>query len=122
MNRLLSVALIVFIQALFFNNAVNWHYHKLPNGIIVEHAHPFSKSKSTASSKAPYSPFEKHQHTEFEYLILDILYYGGLVLLFAFLSLSVFREFKNRVILSKLISFYGSIHSLLPPLRAPPVI
>ncbi len=43
------------------------HLHKLPNGSLVVHAHPFSKSSN------PESPVQNHQHTKVELLILDNL-------------------------------------------------
>jgi len=117
MKRLISFLLILFTLALFFNNAVNWHYHKLPNGILVEHAHPYGKHSSTSNS-----PFEKHHHSDFEYLILDLVYYSGLVILVAVLAIKIFNESKIPQQLPKPVPVIRSVYSRLPLLRAPPVI
>lgn len=117
MKRLLSFVLIIFTLALFFNNAVNWHYHQLPNGIVVEHAHPYGKSSSASSS-----PFENHHHSDFEYLILDLVYYSGLVILLAVLAIKIFRKPIARRRLLTPAPVINSFYSRLPLLRAPPVI
>ncbi len=115
MKRLLSFGLIILTLALFFNNAVNWHYHQLPNGVIVEHAHPYGKSSSSSNS-----PFEKHHHSDFEYLILDLVYYSGLVIILAVLSLKIFRKPMVRHRILKPDPVIRSVYSRLPLLRAPP--
>ncbi len=117
MKRLLSFVLILFTLALFFNNAVNWHYHQLPNGIVVEHAHPYGKSSSASGA-----PFEKHHHSDFEYLILDLVYYSGLVIILAVLVIKIFRESKTRPQLLMPVPVINSVYSRLPLLRAPPII
>ena len=50
---------------LIINSAINSHYHKLQNGKIVQHCHPFKHNENNKS------PFEDHNHTDFEYYILD---------------------------------------------------
>jgi len=57
---------ILFIAAgwLVFNSAVNGHYHKLANGDIVYHSHPFKHSESSNS------PFEEHRHNRTELLLI----------------------------------------------------
>ena len=117
MKRLLSFVLILLTLALFFNNAVNWHYHQLPNGIVVEHAHPYGKSSSASNS-----PFENHHHSDIEYLILDLVYYSGLVILLAVLTIKIFRESKTRLQLLKPVPLINSSYFRLPLLRAPPII
>ena len=117
MKRLLSFILIVSTLALFWNNAVNWHYHQLPNGIVVEHAHPYSKSASS-----PGSPFEKHHHSDFEYLILDLVYHGTLVILMVVLTLMVYRQLLTHHTLLKLPERVIGSYYNLPLLRGPPLV
>ena len=52
------------VLLLFHNQAANWHYHITSQGIIIEHAHPFT------NSMIPDTPFQDHQHSDFEYLVL----------------------------------------------------
>ena len=59
--------LLPAIFLLYFNQVNNGHYHKLPNGEIVYHAHPFHHQDNHES------PFENHHHSESEYIILALL-------------------------------------------------
>ncbi len=115
MKRFLAIILIVFTLGLFFNNLVNWHYHELPNGIIVEHAHPFERTSSASGS-----PFENHHHSDFEYLILDLIYYSGLIFILLFLGIIVYFKFEDRADSFRPIMAGVEQKSLLPLLRAPP--
>ena len=116
MKRLLSYLLILSVMALFHNNFANWHYHKLPNGIVVEHAHPFNKAASD-----PNFPFQRHKHSDIEYLILDLVYSIGLIIIFLLTGLLIFLNRQNitRVLLP--VPVYSSNNQTLPLLRAPPV-
>lgn len=75
--------LIIIIPAicwLFINSFINGHYHKLNNGEIVYHCHPFTHNKNNTS------PFEDHRHTESECFFLAQIS-NPLVILFLFLIL-----------------------------------
>jgi hypothetical protein len=115
MKKLLSFTLILSTLALFFNNAVNWHYHQLPNGIVIEHAHPYQKS----SAESGY-PLESHQHSDIEYLILDLIYGTGLIIVLAFLGLKLYIQFRKRLLFIELQAIPVHKHSLSPPRRGPP--
>ncbi|MCK4407019.1 MAG: hypothetical protein KAV44_05035 [Bacteroidales bacterium] len=56
--------LLTAVFWLYFNQASNGHYHKLPNGEIVHHAHPYNHQNNNES------PFEDHKHSKSEYFIL----------------------------------------------------
>lgn len=65
----LAVWMVIPAMFLLFHNRVsNWHYHLLHNGMIVEHAHPFSNSRE------PGTPYQNHQHSDKEYQVLAQLY------------------------------------------------
>ncbi len=72
--------LLPAIFCLYFNQAINGHYHKLPNGEIVYHAHPYHHQNNNGS------PFENHKHSKSEYFILAQIS-NPFVLLCAFLVL-----------------------------------
>ena len=61
----LTIVLIFAATWLIFNLSINGHYHKLYNGEIVYHCHPFQHNESNNS------PFEDHHHTKVQYLILS---------------------------------------------------
>jgi hypothetical protein len=117
MKNQLSFILIILTLALFFNNAVNWHFHQLPNGIVIEHAHPYQKSSSTAGS-----PFETHHHSDIEYLILDLIFSSGLIIVLAFIGLKLFIQYRKRLVFSEPLLIPVHKHSTSPPLRGPPSI
>lgn len=52
------------VMLLYYNQSANWHYHITEDGIVVEHAHPFS------NNMIPDTPFQDHEHSDFEYLVL----------------------------------------------------
>ncbi len=114
LRRILSVALIPALLFVAYNRVANWHLHILHNGIVIEHAHPFKNAKQADT------PFQKHQHSDWELTILaalsaaaELLVAGILLgLLFRFLGLHVLRT-RAMVV---------SVLRLLPLLRAPPVV
>ncbi len=115
MKKLLSFALIVFTLGLLFNNSVNRHFHQLPNGIMVEHAHPYSKGTSSADS-----PYQKHHHSDLEYLILDMVFYSGWLVILGFYGFHIFSGVTSPILPLVPEGEITSAIPLLPLLRAPP--
>lgn len=95
---------------LITNNAFFTHIHKLPNGNIITHAHPFNKSENSNSTQ--------HTHTDFQIFILQQLQ------LLVLLSLITIVFLQVQIILSvpayKKHKLAGLILNLSSP-RAPPV-
>jgi hypothetical protein len=111
----LSIFLILLTLALFYNNTANWHYHHLPNGIVMEHAHPYATYPSGES------PLENHQHSDLEYLILDTIYHAAIIII---LALAGLRLFPGKPVTRTVIPAHIIInrYSSLPSLRAPPSV
>ncbi|MCD4791612.1 MAG: hypothetical protein K8R54_00135 [Bacteroidales bacterium] len=65
-SHYLFIGLIPFILLMFVNASVNKHSHKLPNGEIIVHSHPFQSSGTEA-------PTSGHNHSEEEYLFYGLL-------------------------------------------------
>lgn len=82
--RLLIVALGLFI----LNNAVFLHAHRLSDGQIILHAHPYNKSQDTA-------PIKTHHHTAAQIFVLAHLQLLFFVLVT--LSASILRIGLKRV-------------------------
>jgi hypothetical protein len=116
MKKLFSCILAVLILGLLFNNSVNWHYHQLPNGNVVEHAHPYAKFPGSDL------PFQKHQHSDIEYLILDMVYYSGLIVILILAGILLLPEQYRVIRLTKPFPLYDRLDLTLPSLRAPPSI
>lgn len=75
--------LIIGLMALFIiNKTVFLHSHRLTNGTVVTHAHPYSK---TADSE----PFKFHHHTNaafFMFDTLELLYLSAVLALLFFIT------------------------------------
>jgi hypothetical protein len=115
MRKLLSFILIIATSALFYNNVSNWHFHMLPNGMIIEHAHPYRPAS------LPGSPFEKHTHSDLEFLIFDLIYYSGSILVFLFAGIILLVQPVRIYRFNRPLLHTGSLYPTLPFLRAPPV-
>ena len=66
--HIIAITAAIAVMLLHYNKVANWHYHQLENGLVIEHAHPFKASSENGK------PFEKHQHTELELIILADLF------------------------------------------------
>jgi hypothetical protein len=92
MKRLLSIVIVPLVMLLFYNQVANWHFHMLPNGIVIEHAHPFAKAKTADS------PYQNHTHTDMEYMILGLISSTiGLVVVLFILSILVIPTISTKL-------------------------
>ena len=99
----------VFMILLIVNNIVFLHVHKLPNGEIIVHAHPYNKSNDT-------EPIKNHTHSNREYLVLDQLKIYLLLHLYFFLFI-----FSNKILIFKnKIVYHGFDHDKFYKNKAPP--
>lgn len=114
--KFIFVLAIPLVLALFYNQAVNRHYHVLQNGMVMEHAHPYK------SAKTPGTPFQNHQHNDFEILVLAQLWVvSSLLAIFYVLSFLIQTELQTTRAARP--AFFkknnGYLHHLL---RGPPVL
>ncbi len=100
---------------LFHNRVANWHFHELPNGIIVDHAHPYAKIPFSTNNFA-----EDHQHNDIEFLILDLIFKAVLFVLTGLVLLRIFKIFLQIFPILNYFSYPISAFAGLPCLRAPP--
>ena len=78
-------ALLVPVVMLWFFNSVNYrHYHKLPDGSVIAHAHPYNKKSSDTK------PFKTHNHTSAELFFLS--FFSNPVLILALLFFCIGKE------------------------------
>lgn len=105
-----SLALVTLILC---NNAIYLHTHKLANGQIVVHAHPFTKSDNSTSSE------ESHKHTKTEFLFLDNL---SLLFPILFLVFSLLKVEKNKTKLIFNLDSYFSTYCFRINGRSPPLL
>lgn len=71
------LALLPAVLALFLNASLNKHRHVLPNGQVIEHAHPFQSDSSQ-------SPYQKHSHTRFEFVFLSQISHPDVLVVLVF--------------------------------------
>jgi len=112
-KKILTCLLVPVILIYFFNAAVNQHTHVLDRGVIITHAHPYSK---TSDGNAP---LKSHDHTDNQYLLLSQISIPVLTLLI------IIFLFLSGVI--RLFTFINPVYSLVVrglfnnnSLRAPP--
>ena len=58
--------MILVIGIMLVNKTVYTHVHILPDGSVVTHAHPFSKNAESNNNTS-------HQHSSFDFFLLDLL-------------------------------------------------
>ncbi len=109
----LSGVLVLVILLYFFNATVNQHSHVLDKGIIITHAHPYSKTNDENV------PLKSHTHTDNQYILLSQISIPVLTLLLFFflffagiLRINHFNPFCTDPVVKERISFRY--------LRAPP--
>ncbi len=81
-QKLIAGLLVLSVGLLIVNNVVFMHAHKLSNGKIIVHAHPYNKSQDSA-------PFKKHNHTSkelFHISHIHLLFIGTLFFIFSVLQ------------------------------------
>jgi hypothetical protein len=110
----LAFLLLPAFMFLMHNQVANWHYHLLPSGIPVKHAHPYNKSE------LPIKPFASHGHTD-----LELLVYGQLSQTFTttliLLLVGIFVVVCRRKTQLSGLGLFPEIFSIFHPgLRAPP--
>lgn len=64
-KKIIPVLLVPVVMLWFFNSVNYRHYHKLPDGSVITHAHPYSKKPSDPK------PFKTHNHTSAELFLLE---------------------------------------------------
>lgn len=81
-QKIILLITLPVVLLLFFNQIAFRHYHILDNGLVIEHSHPYKNNPIKGS------PFQKHNHTDFEYSILaQISQITGFLLLLLFFEL-----------------------------------
>lgn len=109
---LASILLVVFAYQVV-NKALFIHSHKLEDGTIVIHAHPFPEPEDAG-------PVTNHTHTAQIFRLLDLSYHMLIICMafmaFAFISLAV------RLMSAERHSLYVFIANSIPNNKAPPCL
>ena len=86
--KFIAWLVIGMMGMLVANKAVFMHTHRLNDGTIIEHAHPYNKS---ADSK----PYKSHHHTKAELLFFQNLEILFLFVFVTFASLNLVKKAKH---------------------------
>lgn len=115
-SKYIIILLFPAISWLFINFAINGHYHKLSNGEIIYHCHPYKHDKNKNS------PFENHHHTESECLVIAQIS-NPLVSLFVYLILiGQFLLLCKEIIIIENLYILLRSYLYINNYRSPPII
>ncbi len=113
MRKYLVAVLLPALVCLIINSSTNRHYHKLINGVIIYHAHPYDKQHDKNS------PEKSHHHTNLEFFILGLiansvfLFSIGLIFSPCRIHFKNINTFSNWIIPGK--DFYPLFRKRAPP-------
>ena len=107
----LAWILMAHMVLLIANQAMFIHTHRMSDGTIVVHAHPF---KSTGNAN---QPFKSHKHSSYDYVLLDNLTHFLVTSIGLFL---VFFTLKSEKHHKKALESSYQADVVHPSLRAPP--
>jgi len=116
LKKYLNIILITALLALTLNNSLFRHFHRLPNGTLIEHAHPYSGTES-GSKNIP-----SHQHSSSDILVLDSFFQVFNVIVVATIILACILNPTIFIGFSKKASNFFNDVQFYKSLRAPPVI
>lgn len=106
------IFLMIGIVGMFIaNQALFVHAHKMADGTIVQHAHPYHKSESG-------QPFQTHQHTKAEIFFLQNL---QILFVFTLFTLALIGTPKQVISFALPSLFRPLIFVSLNKGRAPPI-
>ena len=97
--------------SLIANKAVFSHAHRLNDGTVVKHSHPYDKSNDS-------EPYKSHHHTNTELLFFQNLEILFLMVFFAFALFTLVKKAKHS---SNIITKHTLSCIILHNGRAPPV-
>lgn len=96
--KLLAAVLVIVVGILAVNSTANYHLHRLPNGQIVAHSHPFNNTSDNNC------PIKTHSHSQFE-----LFFFSSILLLF---FVGVFHFAKNDVAIKTTGQLYNYLYLL----------
>ncbi|MCG8412470.1 MAG: hypothetical protein MI739_14425 [Bacteroidales bacterium] len=96
--------------SIVLNNILYTHIHKLNNGQVIVHSHPYNKSQEN-------KPEATHQHTDSELFVLQSL---ALLISYITVSISFYSTVKILSRLFKFLNLYLSENLRIIKERAPP--
>ncbi len=109
--KVFSFAVIALMGLLITNNGVFTHSHKLEDGSVVIHAHPYDKSKDS-------QPYKSHHHTKAAFVFLknlNLLFFSLFLVITSIFIIKIKQLYVDRE------KIYFRLFSRSNFSRAPPV-
>jgi len=110
----ITVITLFFISVIILNNALFLHLHLLPDGQLIEHAHPYKSVQDEKGKPFPH----KHSHQEYIFIsFINNLFSQALLVWAAVFSANMLLYFFKKSAYQ--LSLYARV-ILQGPSRAPP--
>lgn len=109
--KFIAILMIGSIGMLVSNKSIFMHTHKLADGTIITHSHPYNKSNDS-------KPFKSHHHTNAEFFFFQNL---EILFLTVFVTLALFALVKKAKYSFYLITRHYLTCIILHKGRAPPI-
>ena len=114
--RILAILIIPALVWVGYNNAANWHLHRLEFGLITTHSHSYEKTSESDQ------PFKTHKHNNWELIILNQIFQILLVITaLAVIAILVKQSFHRLVIQAPILIISNNSKDLIP-VRGPPSV
>jgi len=112
--KMIWLLTLIAVFSIIVNNSIFIHTHILPDGRIVEHAHPYNSSDKNSDSK------QNHHHTKQEFLLLDSIYHLLKRTHFIFVVILFFFSIVCEHLILKFKTSYSASIKKIKLSRAPP--
>ncbi len=111
-----TISTVFIILALFsiYNFTFNGHYHKLSDGTVVYHYHPYNSDSKV--------PIKTHSHSQLDLLIISMFNANYVILTIIFTFMLSRYRLKSQYFINKVSHILNNILIFPYSLRAPPVL
>ncbi len=111
-KRALAVLMILIVGLLMVNKGLFVHTHKLEDGTIITHSHPYDKNHDS-------EPYKKHHHSKSEFLFFSNL---SILFFLIFLIDSFLPLVKKKIFFRGFDKIYLKLLCYSVNGRAPPAL
>ncbi len=112
LKKTFAILMIGIVGLLIVNRGLFLHSHKLENGSVVIHSHPYNKSQDS-------EPFKKHHHTKAEFIFFEKL---NVLFFLIILILTYLLLIRGKIFFVYVEKIYSSLISFSYQGRAPPIL
>jgi len=114
LNRIIVSFILTALVFTTYNFALNGHYHRTAEGILLYHYHPYEHSEDNDPESG------SHSHSELQFVNLEISGHSRFFVVIAIISLREFLLDRFEDLNQDLILPRLAVQMFSPLLRAPP--